>query len=354
MDSVGDVTSNYGFANEWTSQGLIYLRARYYDPAMGRFLNRDPSGWEDNLFLYASANPVTRRDPTGLFSEYLTGPLSFALCFNFHSIPTHGWEHDADVDFAISVCRNAYSTNNWNSSWFDFTKTPESAHDLFGWYLFEKGKDSMHFDGDSPITKELADSTLISDLRSKYYLQGDMIGDNISKFEYLAFMRSILQDYKDSIFKFSLPISFFLGSFYYQIVTLPGEDRVGFRIDNRTDLESGTHHPGRYPGEEFSGSVEELLAIGEVTGSTLLTEAFNKEVDGKRALSILRFRTRAETTMERPLGGGGLIQTYTWTEKRNECFWWMEFLPYIPTKAVMGPILPWPDYETYTQDVTWP
>ncbi|MDH5647324.1 MAG: hypothetical protein OEZ01_15045, partial [Candidatus Heimdallarchaeota archaeon] len=41
IGSFGTGTSNYGFANEWTSQGLIYLRARFYDPNMGRFLTRD-------------------------------------------------------------------------------------------------------------------------------------------------------------------------------------------------------------------------------------------------------------------------------------------------------------------------
>jgi hypothetical protein len=45
------------------------MRSRYYAPGTGRFLTKDPSGVEANLYLYASANPINRVDPTGLFSR---------------------------------------------------------------------------------------------------------------------------------------------------------------------------------------------------------------------------------------------------------------------------------------------
>lgn len=54
--------------------GLYYLRARYYDPAKGRFLQRDPMGvWGDplnlgNPYTFAADNPVTRGDPLGLLT----------------------------------------------------------------------------------------------------------------------------------------------------------------------------------------------------------------------------------------------------------------------------------------------
>ncbi len=54
--------------------GLIYLRARLYDPATGRFLSRDPAGdcpstpLSAHAYLYGLANPARYTDPLGLSS----------------------------------------------------------------------------------------------------------------------------------------------------------------------------------------------------------------------------------------------------------------------------------------------
>jgi RHS repeat-associated protein len=47
------------------STGLIYMRARYYDPATGRFLSEDPKGQGENWFAYCSGNPVNYQDESG-------------------------------------------------------------------------------------------------------------------------------------------------------------------------------------------------------------------------------------------------------------------------------------------------
>ncbi len=51
-----------------TGTGFIYYRARYYDPANGRFTQRDPIELKGgiNLYTYVGGNPITRVDPTGL------------------------------------------------------------------------------------------------------------------------------------------------------------------------------------------------------------------------------------------------------------------------------------------------
>ena len=44
--------------------GLVYARARYYDPTLGRFLSQDPE-WAVNPYVYALDAPLEFTDPTG-------------------------------------------------------------------------------------------------------------------------------------------------------------------------------------------------------------------------------------------------------------------------------------------------
>jgi RHS repeat-associated protein len=68
--------------NEWrftgelqdsrVARGMYYLRARYYDPALGRFIGRDPfwglegNPQSQNRYPYVLNNPANLIDPTGL------------------------------------------------------------------------------------------------------------------------------------------------------------------------------------------------------------------------------------------------------------------------------------------------
>ena len=47
------------------NRGLYYLRARYYDPSLGRFLSRDPIPFVQR-YGYVGANPANLADPAGL------------------------------------------------------------------------------------------------------------------------------------------------------------------------------------------------------------------------------------------------------------------------------------------------
>jgi len=53
------------------TNGLLYMRARYYDSKLGRFLSEDPSGFDGglNLYAYVGGNPISLADPSGLFVQ---------------------------------------------------------------------------------------------------------------------------------------------------------------------------------------------------------------------------------------------------------------------------------------------
>ncbi|MGF1580034.1 MAG: RHS repeat-associated core domain-containing protein [Gemmataceae bacterium] len=77
-DAFGNITSesnaSFGDRYKWTGReydtetGLQYNRARYYDPAIGRWIHRDPIGFDagdSNLYRYVNNAPVMNTDPSG-------------------------------------------------------------------------------------------------------------------------------------------------------------------------------------------------------------------------------------------------------------------------------------------------
>jgi RHS repeat-associated protein len=53
------------------NRGLMYLRARMYDPALGRFLTKDPIAFGQR-YAYAGNSPVMTGDPSGLCGWHLS------------------------------------------------------------------------------------------------------------------------------------------------------------------------------------------------------------------------------------------------------------------------------------------
>ncbi|WP_434155749.1 RHS repeat-associated core domain-containing protein [Pseudomonas sp. JZ134] len=81
LDRPGNGPGFTGQIND-SSSGLTYMRARYYDPSIGRFLSIDPESpnpgniYNFNRYAYANNNPYVYSDPTGKFAFLI--PLLFA------------------------------------------------------------------------------------------------------------------------------------------------------------------------------------------------------------------------------------------------------------------------------------
>jgi RHS repeat-associated protein len=68
--SSGSLTNSFRYAGREfdTETGLYYMRARYFDPATGRFLSEDPTGFDGDavdFYGYAGENPTNFIDPFG-------------------------------------------------------------------------------------------------------------------------------------------------------------------------------------------------------------------------------------------------------------------------------------------------
>jgi len=67
---------NFGYTGEMldAESGLLYLRARYYDPSIGRFISADPylgrmaEPVTQNRYIYVHNNPLLFVDPSGNFA----------------------------------------------------------------------------------------------------------------------------------------------------------------------------------------------------------------------------------------------------------------------------------------------
>ena len=77
VGAVDDGGTNYGYATHEldTATGLVYAKARYYDPMVGRFYSVDPCKAGLTAYSYGQNNPFTYADPSGCVQSYSSLPL---------------------------------------------------------------------------------------------------------------------------------------------------------------------------------------------------------------------------------------------------------------------------------------
>ncbi len=114
----GDIVNNpYRFTGrEFDPEiGIYYYRARYYDPGVGRFITKDPIGFEGgvNPYLYTGNNPVNRIDPLGL--DWIDDLANFSAGMG-DTITWGGtrWiRQQLGSDDAVDKCSSFYKGGEW-------------------------------------------------------------------------------------------------------------------------------------------------------------------------------------------------------------------------------------------------
>jgi RHS repeat-associated protein len=107
--------ANLGHPEDET--GLVYMRARYYEPGTGRFISEDPARDGGNWYLYADGDPVGKVDADGCDAEYDWAAYGgfFAFCAVVNAVygvkiaeagraaEAIGWAFRADLLAAMSI-----------------------------------------------------------------------------------------------------------------------------------------------------------------------------------------------------------------------------------------------------------
>ncbi len=96
LSSTGKHAESRGYIGQRRDEtGLMYLHARYYDPALSRFVSPDPmvsgiAGDGLNRYAYAVNDPVNYADPSGLVCIYVRFPPDGPWMSFDDACPAHG------------------------------------------------------------------------------------------------------------------------------------------------------------------------------------------------------------------------------------------------------------------------
>ena len=116
LTTSGATTSNpFAFTGrEADGTGLYFYRARYYDPAGGRFISEDPIGFEGgiNFYGYALNSPTNLRDPSGRSAGTVAIGLGGLICFGSGVCETI----IVGTGVAVTVAATTYLVRNWFES----------------------------------------------------------------------------------------------------------------------------------------------------------------------------------------------------------------------------------------------
>ena len=104
----------YGVMDE--GNGLLYMRARYYDPEIGRFISKDPIGFAGgdlNLYAYVGNNPVNFVDPSGLITWGDVGDTLIGLGDGITFGGTRWIRQQAGIDDVVNTCSGWYKAGKY-------------------------------------------------------------------------------------------------------------------------------------------------------------------------------------------------------------------------------------------------
>jgi RHS repeat-associated protein len=239
----GEVYNPYQYTGEaWDAEvELLYLRARYYQPEVGRFVAKDP--WEGdarrpgtlNGYVYMWNNPVNWVDPTG--EDGRQPP----------------WTEGGG---AASLEKppppiNAYAPYPYDISAFEL-----------GWlWATEQCPEYMVFDQRWDLTRDLMHDKGVNQARAQFYrklAQGTLENGRSDSYWY----RYVPLDYIREVAEYLVGydrVGFFLGSYVVHSYLHPGRGSVTFHVIDSKNLQTASKSPCYFASDVIGPIINRFL-----------------------------------------------------------------------------------------------
>jgi RHS repeat-associated protein len=118
-NSASSARTRYGYTGRERDpdSGLLYYRARWYDPQVGRFISEDPAYMADgpNMYSYVGNNATNKIDPQGLFGS--KGPFKIHQEITRRSLRRSGVSAE---DLQILIDEQKRFDENTQAEWFAY------------------------------------------------------------------------------------------------------------------------------------------------------------------------------------------------------------------------------------------
>ena len=171
-----------------TETGLYYLKSRYYDPEVGRFINPDAFATTDvdgvlsaNMFAYCENNPVNKEDPTGaiaLTTLILIGSAVFGVAAALYTgyemrQAGYGWDDTIFYSLGAGICAfgtvytlgsslySLYCSMSWYYGYAPITEIgtknnsiPQEAYDTYEYVTSHNGTPKNGYKGGSTYAND--------------------------------------------------------------------------------------------------------------------------------------------------------------------------------------------------------
>ena len=264
-------TNPFRYCGEYFGReiGTYYLRARNYDPRIGRFTTEDPARKDLNFFIYGRNNPVLFTDPTGMVAysqrwnggyTYWVQPRKQAGTFlGFESIPYLG-----TAIWGTHEAANALAGMKEIDGPSFVTRAVLPANDVLR--TIDKGK---HFLKDMPVLSSISGKlNNISDLLMLYEASELLLDEQAKRQDVID--QIIGQAFSDEMFSSSRELLEFKYAYAsYELGMLIDQNELSYTTDWAGDVTKYTLAP------TYRRTISQTLASFNDSGKRLLKKRNN-------------------------------------------------------------------------------